>query len=98
MPFLVTPLIEAVDPVTLYEYINFGKPILSVYYDEIERFMPFVHFYRSHDEALNIVSQLAALKIGRKYSAVERKTFLDANTWAQRAAAAAALLKAGIYE
>ena len=94
MPFRVTPLIESVDPVKLYEYINFGKPIVSVYYDEIARFAPFVHFYRSHDQALGIVSQLAAAKIGRQYSDVERRDFLSKNSWAERAAVAAAMLKA----
>jgi O-antigen/teichoic acid export membrane protein len=94
MPFQVTPLIESVDPVKLYEYINFGKPIVSVYYDEITRFAPFVHFYRSHDEALDIVSRLATGEIGRKYSPDERRAFLLVNTWSERASVAAALLKA----
>jgi hypothetical protein len=94
MPFQVTPLIESVDPVKLYEYINFGKPIVSVYYDEIARFAPFVHFYRSHDQALEIVSQLAAGEIGRKYSDVERRDFLSKNSWMERASVAVVLLKA----
>jgi hypothetical protein len=94
MPFQVTPLIESVDPVKLYEYINFGKPILSVYYDEIARFAPFVHFYRSHDEALDIISQLAAAKIGRKYSEIEREAFLSANSWMERVSIASKSLKA----
>jgi len=94
MPFQVTPLIESVDPVKLYEYINFGKPIVSVYYDEIARFAPFVHFYRSHDQALEIVSQLVAGEIGRKYSEVERSDFLGKNSWLERASVATVLLKA----
>ena len=94
MPFKVTPLIESVDPVKLYEYVNFGKPIVSVFYDEIERFAPFVHFYRSHDEALAIVAKLASGEIGRKYSNDERRASLLVNTWAERASVAAALLMA----
>jgi hypothetical protein len=93
MPFQVTSLIESVDPVKLYEYINFGKPIVSVYYDEIARFAPFVHFYHSHEEALDIVSRLAAGEIGRKYTDEKRRAFLLVNTWTERASVAAALLK-----
>jgi hypothetical protein len=94
MPFQVTPLIESVDPVKLYEYINFGIPIVSVYYDEIARFAPFVHFYRSHEEALDIVSQLAAGELGREYTEEERRAFLLANTWIERASVASKLMKA----
>jgi teichuronic acid biosynthesis glycosyltransferase TuaH len=93
MPFVVTPLIESVDPVKLYEYINFGKPIVSVYYDEIARFTPFVHFYRTHDEALELVALLANGDLGRKYSESERQTFLASNSWNQRASLAATLLQ-----
>lgn len=93
MPFQVTPLIESVDPVKLYEYISFGRPILAVYYDEIARFAPFVHFYRSHKEALELVSRLAVGGLDRKYSEPERETFLVANSWSERASAAATLLK-----
>ena len=38
MPFSLSPLIEAVDPVKLYEYLAFGKEVLTVRYPEIERF------------------------------------------------------------
>jgi glycosyltransferase involved in cell wall biosynthesis len=93
MPFQVTPLIEAVDPVKLYEYINFGKPIVSVFYNEIARFERFVYFYRSHDEAVDIVCRMSACELGRRYNDDERVAFLQANCWTERAATAAALLK-----
>ncbi len=93
LPFVVTPLIESVDPVKLYEYINFGKPIVAVYYDEIARFAPFVHFYRTHEEALDLVARLATGDLGRKYSEAERQTFLVANSWTERAFLAATLVQ-----
>ncbi len=92
MPFQVTPLIESVDPVKLYEYIGFGKPIVAVYYDEIARFAPFVHFYRTHEEAINLVARLTAGHLDRKYSESERQAFLAANSWTERASIVAALL------
>jgi hypothetical protein len=46
LPFRVDELTRAVDPVKLYEYIALGKPILSAHWDGLERFAPFVTFYR----------------------------------------------------
>jgi len=94
MLFKVTPLVESVDPVKLYEYINFGKPIVSVFYDEVARFIPFVYFYRSHEEAFDIVSRLIAGEIARKYSDDERHAFLIENSWGVRALAVVELLRA----
>jgi glycosyltransferase involved in cell wall biosynthesis len=93
MPFRVTPLIESVDPVKLYEYISFNKPIVAVYYDEIARFAPFVHFYRTHAEALDLVSRLITGALERKYSDAERQAFLAANSWKERASLAAVVMQ-----
>jgi O-antigen/teichoic acid export membrane protein len=94
MPFQVTPLIESVDPVKLYEYINFGKPIVSVFYNEISRFEPFVRFYRSHEEAGDIIFRIAAGDVDRKYDDAERVAFLENSRWAERAETAATVLRA----
>jgi len=93
MPFRVTPLIESVDPVKLYEYISYNKPIIAVYYDEIARFAPFVHFYRTHAEALDLVSRLMTGALDKKYSDTERRTFLAANSWRERASLAADVMQ-----
>jgi teichuronic acid biosynthesis glycosyltransferase TuaH len=93
MPFQVTPLIESVDPVKLYEYISFNKPIVAVYYDEIARFAPFVHFYRTHAEAVDLVSRLMTGALKRKYSDAERQAFLATNSWRERASQAAVVLQ-----
>ena len=84
MPFVVNDIIEAVDPVKLYEYINFCKPIISVRYPEIQRFEPFVFFYSSSDEFVDAVEQVMH-KEGLKYSMDERSNFLADNTWYGRA-------------
>lgn len=83
MPFKVNEIIKAVDPVKLYEYINFDKNILSVYYGEIKRFTPFVYFYNDYTEYKNTLNKL--LKINQiKYSTKERSNFLIQNTWSER--------------
>lgn len=80
MPFIINEIIEAVDPVKLYEYINFNKNILTCRYDEIERFDPFVYFYTGYDEFINQIKNLKNRR-GVKYSYSERETFLRENSW-----------------
>lgn len=81
MPFIVNAIIKSVDPVKLYEYISYGKCIVSVYYKEIERFADFVYFYHNHDEYLNLIEYLSEKGFPAKYSAEQQKKFLDNNTW-----------------
>ena len=38
MPFKLNELVKSVDPVKLYEYINYNKPIISIFYQEIKRY------------------------------------------------------------
>lgn len=86
MPFKVTELILSVDPVKLYEYMFFDKPILSVRYPEIEKFSEFVDFYTNHEELISILSGYVNGSLRKKYSGEARSRFIAANTWAQRAA------------
>lgn len=85
MPFQVTELIQSVDPVKLYEYVFFDKPIVSVSYPEIERFSGFVDFYRNHKGLISIISQYLTEGFKKKYSAELRLQFIASNTWSNRA-------------
>lgn len=84
MPFVVNDLIESVDPVKIYEYINFGKNILCVRYNEVLRFNDFVYFY---DDYESFKSQILTMMSNRelKYSSKDRIDFLKENTWEYRA-------------
>lgn len=84
MPFVLNELIEAVDPVKLYEYINFNKNIICVYYDEVKRFEEFVHFYKNYDEYKEILLKLKGNN-KLKYTQEERIKFLKENSWEKRA-------------
>lgn len=84
MPFQVTDLIQSVDPVKLYEYVFFNKPIVSVSYPEIERFSVFVDFYSTHAQLVAIIEQYLAHGFKRKYSDDERIQFTTSNTWFNR--------------
>jgi len=84
MPFRMSSLTEAVDPVKLYEYLAFGKEVLAVRYQEIERFSQFVHLYRTVPEFLEMIDQLVARTLKSKSSAADRSAFLARNTWQAR--------------
>ena len=83
MPFQINDLILSVDPVKLYEYINFDKPIFSVFYEEIERFSEFVTFYSSKEELLSLINHETKV-LTKKYSDQSRIEFLKENTWQKR--------------
>ncbi len=83
MPFLLNEIIEAVDPVKLYEYINFNKNILCVEYSEIQRFAPFVYFYTDYESYKQQLIRLMESKTV-KYTNEEREAFLSQNSWESR--------------
>lgn len=84
-PFAVSPLVESVDPVKLYEYVGFGKPIICVRYPEVERFASFVEFYSSPHEFVDVLQKMIDGGFQRKYTAEQRSVFLRDNSWSKRA-------------
>ena len=84
MPFHINDLTRAVDPVKLYEYIAFGKCIVSCYYEEIERFEPFVYFYHDREEYVDLLNHLAREGFPPKYTREEQERFIRENTWEKR--------------
>ena len=85
MPFHITDLIQSVDPVKLYEYIYLNKPIVSVRYKEIEKFIGFVDFYENKFELFSIINKYLNEGFNKKYSDVDRAKFISSNTWMDRA-------------
>lgn len=84
MPFYVNDIIMSVDPVKLYEYIAFGKCIISVYYPEIERFREFVYFYSDNHEYIQLLSMLVEKGFPPKYNEHQQLSFLRNNSWDKR--------------
>lgn len=83
MPFQLNDIVVSVDPVKLYEYINFNMNILTIKYPEIDRFAPFVHFYENYDGFIRqIKSMMADNTI--KYDNGARTKFLQENNWESR--------------
>lgn len=84
MPFLINEITLAVDPVKLYEYIGFGKCIVSIRYPEIERFEPFVYFYDDEEQFCNLMEGLKRKGFPPKYDSIQQKAFLMENSWEKR--------------
>lgn len=82
MPFIVTPLIESVNPVKLYEYAYSGKPIIASRYAESLKFSDYVYLYSNFDELNSHVTSILANTI-----TPERRQMIDfalSNTWNKR--------------
>ena len=84
MPFLLNDITLAVDPVKLYEYISFGKCIISVAYPEVMRFDNFAWLYHTQDEYYDIIKKLVEGTISVKYNQTEQLEFLEDNSWDAR--------------
>lgn len=85
MPFILNDIVLAVDPVKLYEYISFGKCIISVFYPEVERFNDFVYFYHDQEELVELIKDLIKKGFPPKYDKKQQENFLRENTWKIRA-------------
>ena len=84
MPFKLDECIKFVDPVKMYEYINYNKPIISIFFNEIKRYNPFVSFYSNKEQFNEILKELIVKKFEKKYSDNDRIQFLKTNTWNDR--------------
>lgn len=80
MPFKINELIEAVDPIKVYEYIASEKFVLVPYYKEMEKFKDYVEIYNTYKQAIEAV-KLMKVK-GNKRST---PLFTEKHTWEARA-------------
>lgn len=80
MPFKINSLIEAVDPIKVYEYIYSTKPILVPDYEEMKKFKDYVTIYRNAED---FNQQLAGLI--EKADTYNLEVFKQTNTWEARA-------------
>lgn len=83
MPFKVNELVQSVDPVKIYEYIFFQKPIIAVDYGEMHKFQLFVYLYSTLSEFIVYIDSLEKGKL--KVQSMEIALhFLNQSTWKQR--------------
>ncbi|WP_157510052.1 glycosyltransferase [Frondihabitans sp. Leaf304] len=89
LPFVVTELIAAVDPVKVYEYIATGRPVVCVDYPQLDHFGGLISRYRQGSG----LSEAIASALGRKsVPAEELAEFVKLNSWSARAERIAELL------
>ncbi len=91
MPFRVSPLVEAMDPVKLYEYAWSGRPALASAYGETRKFGEFVRLYRDGDEFISLLDRVMTGDCPPR-PAAECAAFGEAHTWGRRAGTIASLL------
>jgi len=84
MPFKLNELVRSVDPVKFYEYINYDKPIISIFYDELKVYSPYVDFYSNKEELVELLDTMVKTGFQKKYSNKQRLEFLKNNSWDRR--------------
>ena len=84
MPFQVNRIVEAVDPVKLYEYLSWGRPVFTSHYAEIDRFAPYVHFYGRGDKLCDGLRALSQGTLSPRASDAQVARFLADNSWDHR--------------
>lgn len=92
MPFQLNDLVLSVDPVKIYEYIFFNKPIFSVNYKEMHKFLPYVNLYSNYDMFSGYISDLVHGSMVN-HSDIETRAFLWKHTWQERARAIKLIVK-----
>ena len=81
VPFTLDKKIKSADPGKIYGYINYNKPIISVYYEELDYFSKFVYFYSNINELQDLMTKMIKKGFKKKYSSEERIKFLKENSW-----------------
>lgn len=83
IPFELTPLIEATDPVKLYEYMAAGKPVVASRLPELEAHASRVALVDTPEAFTEAVAR--ELENDSNEERRARATFAADNTWARRA-------------
>jgi len=83
IPFEMNELTEAVDPVKLYEYLSFGKPVVATGMRELRKAHDLIYTASSAKEFVLALSR--ALQEHNGALAKRRKSFAERNTWRARA-------------
>ena len=91
MPSKINALIEAVDPVKVYEYIALGKFVICPEYDEFVKFGDLINTYKNEDEFISYMKLAISQKSYEKDNRPNIKFALE-NTWTKRVAKIANIL------
>jgi GT2 family glycosyltransferase/glycosyltransferase involved in cell wall biosynthesis len=82
IPFQLTPLIEATNPVKFYEYLAAGKPVVAAELPELEAFSDF--YYQANDAESFVAQVEAALAEDDPTRQHARQELAKTHTWEHR--------------
>lgn len=82
IPFRVSPLTDAVDPVKLYEYLSQGKPVVATRFREITPFGELLYLAEDEDDFVRQLDR--ALAEDDADLRAQRIEFARRNTWDER--------------
>jgi len=91
LPFRVTPLTLATNPVKVYEYLAAGKPVVSIELPELKQFEGHVAVAATHDVFLTKISTALSDPCNNDLIAA-RQAFASRNSWSNRVAQLDALI------
>lgn len=83
MPFKKNELVEAVNPVKIYESLAMGKPVIATRYQETEKFGEYIFTYENIEEFENILLSLINKKENPDIIQ-KRIEFAMENSWEKR--------------
>lgn len=84
LPYRQSELTLGVDPVKLYEYVAWRRPVLAVRYPEISYAEPYVCFYTGLDELVGRLGEIMRAPASFVASEAAIREFLDRSTWTAR--------------
>lgn len=84
LPFRITPLTLATNPVKVYEYLSAGKPVVSIALPELKQFDELVATATTHIEFIEQIAELLTHNDASKGK--QRQDFAQRNTWQNRLA------------
>ena len=85
MPFLVTDLIKAVNPVKIYEYLAAGTPVVAVDYPETQKFGNIITNYKFNQAGSFTAAIKAVLATDQNQNQAKRREYAIENDWHHRA-------------
>ncbi len=84
MPFVDSPIVRAVDPVKVYEYLSWNRPTFVSEWAETEHFGELIKRYRTAEELLSLVQHFRHHEASLVPDRTLVEEFLRYNTWRSR--------------
>lgn len=77
-PFKQDELLDTINPVKIYEYLAYNKPVLAVNSKEMQAFQDLIYRYNNYDELISLSHSDLALPFSDE---AHREAFLITNSW-----------------